>query len=47
MSEGRCMRCKEKVEIKDAKKTKSVKGKEYMRGSCPKCGTTVCTFKLD
>ncbi|MCK4552888.1 hypothetical protein KAT80_01665 [Candidatus Pacearchaeota archaeon] len=47
MSEGRCMKCKKQVEIKDAKKVKSKKGKEYIRGVCPKCGTTVCTFKLD
>jgi len=47
MSEGRCMKCKKQVEIKDPQKVKNAKGKEYIRGKCPNCGTTVCTFKLD
>ncbi len=49
MTEGYCVRCKKKVEIKDAKKTKTKKGKDYMKGKCstPGCPTTVCTFKVD
>lgn len=44
---GYCVRCKAKTEIKDAKKTKTSKGKEMLKGKCPKCGTTVCTFKIN
>jgi len=47
MATGYCVKCKEKVEIKNAKKTKTAKGKEMLKGSCPSCGTTVCTFKID
>ena len=47
MSTGYCVKCKEKVEMKDPKKTKTSKGKPMMKGSCPNCGTTVCTFKVD
>ena len=48
MATGYCVKCKKKgVEIKDAKKTQTSKGKDMMKGSCPHCGTTVCTFKVD
>ena len=48
MATGYCVKCKKKgVEIKDVKKAKTKKGKDYLRGSCPHCGTTVCTFKVD
>jgi len=47
MSEGYCVKCKKKVEMKDPKKTTTKKGKAMMKGSCPDCGTTVCTFKVD
>lgn len=44
MVEGRCMKCKKQVEIKDAKET-SFKGKAgemaAMTGTCPVCGTKV------
>ena len=51
MPEGRCMKCKEQVEIKDPKKTKSAKGKEYIRGSITvyiACGVAVrnCTIAI-
>lgn len=47
MATGYCVKCKKKCEIKGAKKTKTKKGKAYLRGECPNCGTTVCTFKVD
>jgi len=47
MATGYCVKCKKKVEIKDAAKTKTKKGKDMIKGKCPVCGTTVCTFKLD
>ena len=47
MATGYCVKCKKKVEIKDAAKTKTKKGKDMMKGKCPDCGTTVCTFKIE
>lgn len=47
MATGYCVKCKKKVEMKDAKKTQTKKGKDMMKGKCPDCGTTVCTFKVD
>jgi len=47
MATGYCVKCKKKVEIEDAKKTRTKKGKEMIKGKCPSCGTTVCTFKID
>ena len=48
MATGYCVKCKEVVEIKNGKKTKTKKGKEMMKGTCSKDGkTTVCTFKVD
>ena len=47
MAQGYCVKCKGKCEIKDAKKTKTTKGKDMIKGKCPNCGTTVCTFKVD
>jgi len=41
--EGRCMKCKKQVKIKDPVKT-TVKGKVVMnavKGVCPTCGTKV------
>ena len=47
MATGYCVKCKKKTEIKDAKKTKTKKGKDMIKGKCPTCETTVCTFKVD
>jgi len=47
MATGYCVKCKKKVEMKDPKKTKTKKGKDMMKGKCPDCDTTVCTFKVD
>ncbi|MEM2956583.1 MAG: DUF5679 domain-containing protein [Candidatus Pacearchaeota archaeon] len=44
MAEGRCMKCKKQVQIKDAKET-TIKGKagtlNAVQGVCPTCGTKV------
>jgi Zn finger protein HypA/HybF involved in hydrogenase expression len=43
MPEGRCMKCKKQVQIKDPKEI-IIKGKAKMKavkGTCPKCGTGV------
>jgi len=43
MPEGRCMKCKKQVEIKDPEDT-IINGKVKMkavRGLCPECGTKV------
>lgn len=42
MVQGYCVRCKGKVEMKDAKETTTKKGTLMAKGKCPKCGTTVC-----
>jgi DNA-directed RNA polymerase subunit RPC12/RpoP len=41
MTEGYCMKCRKKVEIKDAKKITMKNGKPAIQGACPKCGTKV------
>jgi len=41
MTEGYCMKCRKKVEIKDAKKITMKNGKPATQGSCPTCGTKV------
>jgi len=47
MAQGYCVKCKASKVIKDPKKTKTAKGKDMIKGKCPTCGTTVCTFKID
>jgi len=42
MTHGYCVKCKEKVEMKDPKETKTKRGTMMAKGKCPKCGTTVC-----
>lgn len=41
MVEGRCMKCKGPVEIKDGSEVTMKNGMKAMKGSCPKCGTKV------
>lgn len=42
MPQGRCMKCKEQVEIKDPEETSIKDGKiKAVKGVCPKCGTKV------
>jgi len=39
--EGRCMKCKKQVKIKDGKETIMKNGMKAVKGSCPKCDTKV------
>lgn len=39
---GRCMKCKEQVEIQGAKEVTTARGTKMAKGKCPNCGTTVC-----
>jgi len=41
MVEGRCMKCRKQVEIKDGKKVEMKNGMEAMQGHCPHCSTKV------
>ncbi len=36
-----CVKCKEKVDIKDPKEVELKNGKPAVKGTCPKCGTGV------
>lgn len=42
MVQGYCVKCKEKVEMKDAQESITSRGTKVMKGKCPKCNTTVC-----
>lgn len=44
MTEGYCVKCKAKQEMKDAKETTMKNGRSAMKGKCPKCGTGM--FKI-
>ena len=39
MTQGYCVKCKAKQEMKDAKPVTLKNGKKAMKGVCPKCGT--------
>ena len=41
MAEGRCMKCKKNVEIKDAQEVIMKNGMKALKGVCPECGTKV------
>jgi len=41
MVEGRCMKCKMQVEIKNAKEVTMKNGMNAMKGTCGKCSTNV------
>jgi DNA-directed RNA polymerase subunit RPC12/RpoP len=41
MATAYCMKCRKKVEIKDAKQITLKNGRPAMQGSCPSCGTKV------
>lgn len=41
MTEGYCVRCRKKVEIKNAQKVTMKNGKGAVKGECPSCGTNV------
>ncbi|MCX8173256.1 MAG: DUF5679 domain-containing protein [Thermoplasmata archaeon] len=44
MVEAYCVKCKKKVEMKNAQKVTMKNGKPAMQGVCPNCGTKV--FKI-
>jgi len=44
MAEGRCMKCKKQVEMKDAKEVVMKNGMKALSGVCPACSTKV--FKI-
>ena len=41
MVEGRCMKCKKQVEIKDAEEVILKNNMKAIKGVCPNCGTKV------
>jgi DNA-directed RNA polymerase subunit RPC12/RpoP len=41
MTEGRCMKCKKQVEIKDPQNEVMKNGMKAIKGVCPDCGTKV------
>jgi hypothetical protein len=41
-TQGYCVKCKKKVDIKDPKESKTARGTLIAKGKCPHCGTTVC-----
>jgi RNase P subunit RPR2 len=40
-----CVKCKEKVEVKDPKDVKMKNGRDAVSGTCSKCGTKVFKIK--
>ena len=41
MPEGRCMKCKKQVEIKDPEEVVMKNGMKAVKGTCPECSTKV------
>lgn len=41
MVEGRCMKCRKQVEIKDPEEVEMKNGMLATKGVCPECGTKV------
>ena len=41
MVQGYCVKCKKKVEIKNAKESLTSRGTKIDKGACGNCGTTV------
>ncbi len=39
MTEGYCVKCKAKKEMKDAQEVTMKNGRKAMKGTCPDCGT--------
>ncbi len=42
VTQGYCVKCKKKVDIKDAKESLTTKGTKIAKGKCPHCSITVC-----
>ena len=41
-TQGYCVKCKAKVDIKNPVESTTAKGTKIAKGKCPDCGTTVC-----
>ena len=41
MAQGRCMKCKKQVEIKNGQELTMKNGRKAVKGVCPDCGTKV------
>jgi DNA-directed RNA polymerase subunit RPC12/RpoP len=41
MPEGRCMKCKKQVDIKNPKESVTKNKMSIVKGQCPACGTNV------
>jgi len=41
MVQGRCMKCKKQVDIKDGKEVTMKNGRKAMKGKCGACSTSV------
>ncbi len=39
-----CVKCREKVDVKNPKETKTKNDRDMIKGECPNCGTTVNKF---
>jgi hypothetical protein len=46
-TQGYCVKCREKRDIKDAKQVKMDNGRAAMQGVCPVCGTKIVRFIKD
>lgn len=44
MTKAYCVKCREKVTMKNPKKVTAKNGRKMMKGKCPSCGTTVNRF---
>jgi hypothetical protein len=42
MTQGYCMKCREKIEIENINETKTKRGVPMIKGNCPICKTKVC-----
>jgi len=41
LTQGYCVKCRKKVEMKDPQQTKLKNGRPATKGKCPNCGTSV------
>jgi hypothetical protein len=44
--DGYCMKCKENIIIKNPERIINKRGNPMIKGTCPKCNTVVCNFKV-
>jgi RNase P subunit RPR2 len=42
--EGYCVKCRQKVQVSNGVVGRTAKGRPMVKGTCPKCGTTVTRF---